>query len=30
MTLQLGTHLGPCEILSAHGAGGMGGVWLAR
>src|SRR5215471_7548829 len=29
MTLEKGKHLGPYEILSAIGAGGMGEVYLA-
>jgi serine/threonine protein kinase len=30
MPIQPGTHLGPDEILSAIGAGGMGEVYRAR
>jgi eukaryotic-like serine/threonine-protein kinase len=30
LSLTLGTRLGPCEILSALGAGGMGEVYRAR
>jgi len=30
MAIQSGTHLGPFEILSAIGAGGMGEVYPAR
>jgi hypothetical protein len=30
MSLQPGTPLGPCEILTAPGAGGMGEVYKAE
>lgn len=30
MTLAAGSRLGPCEILSPLGAGGMGEVYRAR
>jgi len=30
MAIQVGQRLGPCEILSAIGAGGMGEVYRAR
>ena len=30
MSLSAGTRLGPCEIVSAVGAGGMGEVYRAR
>ena len=30
MPIQSGTHLGPYEVLSAIGAGGMGEVYRAR
>jgi len=30
MAIPSGTHLGPCEITGAIGAGGMGEVYRAR